>query len=153
DAEWREASAGRDRQRPLHRRRKTRESRRLITTPSTTFDNSSLSGIFGSLLGFAIAAEAIVLGLCGSDRLTIVRNSRHYSTLWRVFRWAIRSLALATVAALLALVLDRDKHPLMPFLYAAVFFSLLAGVQLARTIWVLEQVVRVVSAHKDTPDC
>ncbi|MGD8452508.1 MAG: hypothetical protein PVJ57_11870, partial [Phycisphaerae bacterium] len=41
DAEWREASAGRDRQRPLHRRRKTRESRRLITTPSTTFDNSS----------------------------------------------------------------------------------------------------------------
>ena len=104
-----------------------------------------LAGIFGSLLGFAIAAEAIVLSLSGSDKLAIVRNSKHYSTLWRVFRWTIRTLALATVAALLALILDRDKQPWPLWLYICAGFGLLAAAQLARTIWVLEQVVHVVA--------
>ncbi len=107
-----------------------------------------LAGIFGSLLGFAIAAEAIVLSLSGSDKLSIVRNSKHYPTLWRVFRWTIRTLAVATVAALIALVLDRDKAPWMLWLYICAGFALLAAAQLARTIWVLEQVVSAVSAKK-----
>jgi hypothetical protein len=107
-----------------------------------------LAGIFGSLLGFAIAAEAIVLSLSGSDKLSIVRNSKHYPTLWRVFRWTIRTLAVATVAAVLALVLDRDKAPWMLWLYVCAGFALLAAAQLARTIWVLEQVVSTVSAKK-----
>ncbi len=104
-----------------------------------------LAGIFGSLLGFAIAAEAIVLSLSGSDKLSVVRSSKHYPTLWRVFRWTIRTLALATVAALIALLLDRDKQPWMAWLYGCAFFTFLAIAQLARTIWVLEQVVHVVS--------
>lgn len=104
-----------------------------------------LAGIFGSLLGFAIAAETIVLSLSGSDKLSVVRSSEHYPTLWRVFRWTIRTLALATVAALIALLLDRDKQPWMAWLYVCAFFTLLAIAHLARTIWVLEQVVDVVS--------
>lgn len=104
--------------------------------------------IFGSLLGFAIAAESIVLGLSGSEHLRIVRESKHYSTLWKVFRWTIRTLALATVAALAALILDRDKVPCITYLYVSVFFGMLAAAQLARTIWVLEQVVKVVSTTK-----
>lgn len=108
----------------------------------------TFAAIFGSLLGFAIAAESIVLGLSGSEHLRIVRESRHYSTLWQVFRWTIRTLALATVAALVALILDRDKAPRTVCLYLSTFFGLLAAVQLARTIWVLEQVVKVVSIAK-----
>lgn len=108
----------------------------------------TFAAIFGSLLGFAIAAESIVLGLSGSEHLQIVRESKHYSTLWQVFRWTIRTLALATVAALAALILDRDKAPCIVYLYVSVFFGLLAAVQLARTIWVLEQVVKVVATTK-----
>ncbi len=106
----------------------------------------AFAAIFGSLLGFAIAAESIVLGLSGSERLDIVRNSKHYPTLWRVFRWTIRTLALATIAALAALIFDHDKTPWTLWLYICSFFALLAAAQLGRTIWVLEQVVHVVAA-------
>lgn len=108
----------------------------------------TVAAIFGSLLGFAIAAESIVLGLSGSEQLRIVRDSKHYPTLWRVFRWTIRTLALATVAALTALIFDRDETPYTLLLYICTFFGLLAAVQLARTIWILEQVVNIVSAKK-----
>lgn len=106
----------------------------------------TVAAIFGSLLGFAIAAQSIVLGLSGSEQLHIVRKSKHYSTLWRVFRWTIRTLGLATVAALNALIFDRDKDPCTTWFYVCTFFALLATAHLARTIWVLEQVVKIVSA-------
>ncbi len=109
---------------------------------------ATLSAIFGSLLGFAIAAESIVLALSGSDKLTVVRNSKHYPTLWRVFRWTIRTLAFATISAVTALILDRDANNWTLWLYACSFFALLAVAQIGRTIWVLEQVVNVVSATK-----
>nr|CAI78881.1 hypothetical protein fc95 [uncultured bacterium] len=41
DAEWRQAAARRHRRRAFHRWRTNQEERRLITTPSTRFDNSS----------------------------------------------------------------------------------------------------------------
>ena len=109
---------------------------------------ATLSAIFGSLLGFAIAAESIVLALSGSEKLTVVRNSKHYPTLWRVFRWTIRTLAFATISAVSALILDRDANNWSLWLYVCSFFALLAVVQIGRTIWVLEQVVNVVSATK-----
>ena len=95
-----------------------------------------------------IAAQSIVLGLSGSDKLEVVRNSEHYSTLWCVFRWSIRTLAIATVTVLLALIFDCDQSPCLLWLYIGLFSTLLAIAQLARTIWILEQVVKVVSAEK-----
>lgn len=107
----------------------------------------TLAAIFGSLLGFAITAESIVLGLSGHERLEIVRSSKHYSTLWKVFMATIRALAFATAAAFVALVADRENSTQSWALYVCVFGILLAIARLARCVWVLEQVTHLVSAQ------
>ncbi|HEY7974694.1 MAG TPA: hypothetical protein VID72_05075, partial [Ktedonobacterales bacterium] len=71
----------------------------------------TLASICGSLLGFTIAAISIILGYASSERLAIVRDSKHYATLWRVFVAAMRGLALATLVALAGLIVDRDAAP------------------------------------------
>ncbi|MBK9119769.1 MAG: hypothetical protein IPM18_09250 [Phycisphaerales bacterium] len=105
----------------------------------------TLAAIFGSLLGFAITAESIVLGLSGHERLDIVRSSRHYPTLWRVFTATIRALAVAAAAALVALIADRDGTPAPWALYACVLGILLVIARLSRCVWVLEQVTHLVA--------
>ena len=106
----------------------------------------ALASIFGSLLGFAITAESIVLGLSGSGRLEAIRESTQYTTLWRVFISAIRALGLATALSLVGLVLDREIRPMWPCLMINVFGTILAFLRLLRCIWVLENVVALVSA-------
>lgn len=105
----------------------------------------AVAAIFGSLLGFAIAAESIVLGLSGSDSLEIVRKSSHYKTLWKVFISTIRWLGIATAVSLMAMVFDQDQSPLHGFLYLFVFSASLATLRLVSCVWVLERVVMVVS--------
>jgi hypothetical protein len=108
----------------------------------------ALAGIFGSLLGFVITAASIVLGLSGSERLAIIRESDHYETLWKVFMSATRALAIATVASLTALVIDRDKRPCRVVLFVEVLFVILAVFRLARCVWALENVINLVAKPK-----
>ena len=108
----------------------------------------ALAGIFGSLLGFVITAASIVLGLSGSERLAIIRESDHYDTLWKVFMSATRALAVATVASLAALVIDRDKRPCRVVLFIEVFFVILAVFRLTRCVWALENVIKLVAKPK-----
>lgn len=108
----------------------------------------AVSAIFGSLLGFAITAESIVLGLSGSEQLEVVRKSVHYKTLWKVFMSTIRSLGIATILCIVALVFDRDLSPCRWFMYPAVFGGLWATARLCRCIWILEQVVLLASQRK-----
>lgn len=111
----------------------------------------AFASLWGSLLGFTIAAVSIALGLAASERLAIVRESRHYATLWHVFSAAMRSLALATVVALAGLIADRDAAPVHALLCLAVTTTLLAGLRVARTIWVFERLIALVTArHKSS---
>src|SRR6266699_830958 len=107
----------------------------------------TLASIFGSLLGFVITAVSIVLGYSASDRLQIVRESKHYPILWKTFIAAIRCLGLATLVAMLGLPLDRDASGRRWILNLCVFASLLAIARLARCVWILENVVRLVTFH------
>ena len=106
----------------------------------------TLASICASLLGFTIAAIAIVLGYAASDRLAIVRESRQYTTLWAVFSATMRALGLTTVTALAGLVLDRDAAPVSLVLYLCVGASVLAALRIARCLWVFEQVIALVTA-------
>jgi hypothetical protein len=110
---------------------------------------SALATIYGSLFGFVIATVTIVLGFSGSPRLELVRNSTYYPTLWRVFSSTVRVLACATLAALVALVFDRADSPAPLLLSVIVFSGLLAVFRLGRCIWVLENVIKIVT--KPTP--
>jgi len=107
---------------------------------------SALAAIFGSLLGFTITSVSIVLGYSANERLAIVRESKHYLLMWRVFTSAMRALAVATIISLVGLVVDRDSGPNYTILYINVFATLLASFRLARCVWVLENVIRLVTA-------
>lgn len=107
----------------------------------------ALASVFGSLLGFTITAVSVVIGFSSHDRMAIIRQSRHYPTIWRVFFAAIRALGMATLLALAALVLDRDSQPRYIVLYVMVFAVVLAILRLARCAWVLENVIELVSSN------
>lgn len=109
----------------------------------------ALADIFGSLLGFIIAAVSIAVGFSGSERLDVVRKSKHYPELWNAFNHAIRALGLATLIALAALLLDRDAKPFYLLSYATALATLLATLLLGRSIWVLEQLVIIVAKPYD----
>lgn len=112
----------------------------------------ALASLWGSLLGFIIAAVAIALGFASSDRLAIVRGSKHYASLWRIFVSAMRSLSLATVVALAGLIADRDAAPLPALLCLCVTTTALAALRVARTIWVFERIIALVTLPPKTPD-
>jgi uncharacterized membrane protein len=105
---------------------------------------STIASIVGSLLGFVIAAVAIVLPMASLPRLRVLRASPHYRELWRTFHSAIRWLAVATIACLVGLASDRSPDPLLPVTAFAVFTVVTAALRLLNAIWVLERVVDLV---------
>ncbi len=105
----------------------------------------TLASIFGSLLGFTITAASIVLGFSSSPRLRIIRESEHYSMLWKVFGATIRALGFATVLSLVGLVFDRDANPSHWVLYLVGFAFLLACMRIARAVWVLDNIIGLIA--------
>lgn len=108
----------------------------------------ALASIFGALLGFAITAQSILLALSDNERLEVVRESPHYETLWRVFTEAVRWLGIATFAAVVALIADRDAAPKIAALLFVATASVIASIRLVRLIWALENVVGLVSGPR-----
>lgn len=106
----------------------------------------TLASISGSLLGFVITTVSIVFGFSTHERLSVVRESAHYPTLWRVFTSAIRWLGLATVFLLAALLTDRDGSPLRVSMYVCCFGLIVAVFRLARCVWVLEKIIGLVTS-------
>lgn len=114
------------------------------------------ASIFGSLLGFSITAISIVIGFSASNRLKIIRESKHFKTMWIVFSSSIWALSLATITSFLALIFDRDAHPVFLLLLASFFGAVLSLFRLARAIWVLEKVIAVItmpSKQSDNGNC
>ncbi len=62
----------------------------------------ALASVFGALMGFAIATIAIIVSFSQDERMVIVRESKHYRTLWAIFTSAVRFLGLATVLPVIA---------------------------------------------------
>lgn len=105
----------------------------------------ALASIFGSLFGFAITAASIVLGFSGSERLAVLRESPYYDDLWDTFLSTIKWLGLATAVALVALVLDRSEMPRFFLVHAALFATVIVTLRLARSVWILERVIKALT--------
>lgn len=112
----------------------------------------ALATIFGSLLGFTITAVSILVSFAPTASFDALSKSKHYPTLWATYKSGIRALALATMATIVALVLDRDAHPIRLALYAVIGTLLFAFVRLARCVWILEQVINLVTSLKRESD-
>jgi len=110
----------------------------------------TMAALFGSLLGFSITAVSIVLGFAASEKLEIVRKSKHYMDLWQVFKSAIKALAFATIFALLGLIFDKDINPVNFILYINLFTAILSVFRVARCIWVLENIIAIVTKQQSS---
>ena len=100
--------------------------------------------ISGSLLGFSMAVMAIVLGFSSSDHLAIVRDSKHYATLWKTFFQTIWCLGGLTVTALICLIWDKDCLPVSWLVIPFLLFVGLCVVRVTRTIWTLERLIGII---------
>ncbi len=103
----------------------------------------ALATIWGALLGFAIASTSIVLSYGESDRMHPVTQHPRYTQLGSVLRAVNPILALATLAALVALLLDKDSGANPVARDFAFTTSLLAIVSVGRTIWILDNIIRI----------
>jgi hypothetical protein len=116
----------------------------LLESDRTTI-YSTLVTTFGTLLGFTIAAASIVLAFSNVSRMAALRESSHYVTLWRVFRAATWSLAVATALAFLSLVGDRDTHPNPVLMWLCFTSSLIAVAYLSNCLWVFDRVLTLLT--------
>ena len=105
----------------------------------------TLTGVAGTLLGFTLASASFALNAVSSPRLTVLRNSRHYSALWRTFFQTIWLLGMLTLTSLVCMIWDRDSAPTTWLLVPLVLFGCLCVVRLARMIWILERVIGIVA--------
>lgn len=112
----------------------------------------TVASIAGTLLGFSIAVASLVLNFASSPRLAVVRRSRHYPELWKTFFQTTRFLGGLTVIALVCLIWDKDDAPLSWLVIPFCLFLSLAIVRLVRVIWILEQIIGIVSRPSPVGD-
>lgn len=108
------------------------------------------AAIAGTLLGFSITVASLVLSFASSERLSVLRSSSQYPLLWRTFFQTTRLLGALTITALLCLILDRETAPLTWLVIPFCFLVSMSIVRLLRVIWILEQIIEIVS--KPSPD-
>ena len=101
--------------------------------------------ISGTLLGFLIAVASLVLSFVSTERLTLLRTSEHYPAMWDTFFQTTRVLGALTVTALVCLVFDKDEASAPWLVVPFVLLLSLSLVRLLRVIWILEQIIGLVS--------
>ncbi len=106
----------------------------------------AVASVAGSLLGFAIAALAIALAALDSRRLQGLRQSGLVGALVDVFTAATLWLGGTTALAVVALLADRDAAPRPPLFYLVVIGLFASGAVLARSVWVLRQLIGITTA-------
>lgn len=105
----------------------------------------NLTAVFGTLLGFVITAVSIVLGYTDNENLDVIRESDHYEDLWKVYKSAMRSLALATAAGLMGIIFENMEDIKYYLLYLNVLTVSLAIFRLGRSIWILENIISLIT--------
>ena len=98
--------------------------------------------INAAMLGFILAAAAIVVTAAPAARMTILRESEHYSDLWACFRSAMRFLGFATIAAIVGLVASDGAAGRFVFI-AAAGLTIVAAMRVARCVWAVNWVIRI----------
>jgi hypothetical protein len=96
-----------------------------------------------------LAAATIVLTIAGSPRLNRVTSSNRYRDLWSMFLSATKVLGLLTVAAILALIFDRDTAPEPLATYLLLFFLILAIQRVATCIWILDRLTALMVRERN----
>ena len=103
------------------------------------------ASIGGTLLGFSITGLSLLLSFSSSPRLSLTRNSKHYPTLWKTLAQATRCLGALTISALVCLAWDKESAQLPWLVIPFCLFVGLSVVRLLRVVWIVEQIVGIIS--------
>ena len=107
-----------------------------------------LAAVYASLLGFTITTVSLILGFSSSPKLALVRESEHYSTIWSIFKSAMRWLAVATVSAIIVLIPDGKSDFVRVVTYFLTALLTYIALLLGRCIWVLEHIIDLVTKER-----
>jgi hypothetical protein len=108
----------------------------------------TVAAVAGSLLGFVLAAATIILTVAGSMRLNRVTESSRYGDLWSMFLAATKGLGLVTITAIAALLFDQKEAPQPLVTYGLLLISIIASLQIATCIWILENVTKLMVKNR-----
>ncbi len=112
----------------------------------------TLAALFGTMFGFAMTAISIILAFGQSPKLSILRNSRHWRTMWGIFTRGLRILISAAIVAVLALTFDKDSRPLVLVTYGTMFAVFLGFAKLCRIIWAFQNLIFVMTQPERQTD-
>jgi len=109
---------------------------------------AALSSVFGTLLGLNLATMAIVVTFCALPPLAEFVRGPRYGEMWGIFKRANWTVAVALVASVAGLVLDRDKHPSVVLPYVMLTMLSLSLVAVSRCVWILNLCAAQISPAK-----
>jgi hypothetical protein len=98
--------------------------------------------IDAAMLGFILAAAAIIVTATPAGQMTRLRGSAHYSDLWACFRSAMRFLGTGTVVTLVGLAITEETVARLLF-FAVMALSVMAALRVARCVWALNWIIHI----------
>jgi hypothetical protein len=107
----------------------------------------ALTAAFGALLGFAITGISVILAFSDSEKLNVLKKSPFYPLVFSVFVSAAKVLGFGFALALVGLLVQAKSKTGMAVAYLAVFATIASAFRLYRCIWVLENIVAIVTAE------
>ena len=102
---------------------------------------SLIASIAGTLLGFIVTGVSVILAFSESEKLRLLKKSRHYKTIFIVYFSTIKWLALTTLISIIWIF--TDVFMLYSF-YLLIFAITIASLRMARCVWILEAIVEIV---------
>jgi hypothetical protein len=121
---------------------------------------SAVAGVAGALLGFVMAAVAILLPYANDGKLEFLQGSPEgkqvFRDLWGTFQSALSCLGVTTLVSLIALVVDHDGEVRLPahvghvaavITLALVLMSIL---RVGRCVWTLGKMLERVTTDESS---
>ena len=103
----------------------------------------SLATIHGTLLGFIITTVSIIIGYSTNEKLEIIVENDNYRDLWTTFTDTIKFLAVATLIAIISLIVDNSGIINWILFSLSIYSTLIVVVRIYRCIQIFEKIIRI----------
>lgn len=100
-----------------------------------------IATIGGTLLGFVITGASIIVAFSESEKLELLKKSKQYNTIFEIYFSTIRYLAIATIIAILGIIINSYSAIILYVLTWAIIISVM---RLYRCLWILEKIVKII---------
>ncbi len=102
-----------------------------------------IASISGALLGFVITGVSIILVFSDSDKLEHIKGRKQYPTVYKVYFWTIKCLAVTTIISVFGIVISTYSTI---WFYLLFISSVISTFAVYNCIWALEKITEIV--HK-----